>query len=113
MRKRSVKRVVGFAVVALLFVAVACLVLMALWNALMPEIFGLKSITYWQALGLLVLSRFLIGGLGLGGRHGHWRHRMQERLETLTPEEREKFMAAIENRRCGSPRPPADTAATS
>jgi hypothetical protein len=32
---------------------------MLLWNWLMPEIFGLKTISFWQALGLLMLSGFL------------------------------------------------------
>lgn len=30
-----------------------------LWNEVMPELFGLKSITFWQALMLLLLSGFL------------------------------------------------------
>lgn len=29
-----------------------------LWNWLMPELFGLKSISFWQATGLLLLSGF-------------------------------------------------------
>ena len=33
-----------------------------LWNALMPEIFGLPPITYWQAVGLFVLSHLLFKG---------------------------------------------------
>ena len=35
-----------------------------LWNWLMPDIFGLKEITFWQALGLFVLSKLLLGGFG-------------------------------------------------
>lgn len=31
-----------------------------LWNLVMPDIFGLQSITYWQAFGLNVLSLFLL-----------------------------------------------------
>ena len=42
--------------VALLF----ALPTMWLWNALMPDIFGLTQITFWQALGLNLLSGFLI-----------------------------------------------------
>jgi hypothetical protein len=29
---------------------------MWLWNWLMPEIFGLKTITFWQAIGLQILA---------------------------------------------------------
>jgi len=39
---------------------------MFLWNALMPEIFGLSVLSYWQAAGLVILARILFGGLGLG-----------------------------------------------
>lgn len=35
------------------------LILMLLWNALMPEIFGLISINYWQAFGLNIISWIL------------------------------------------------------
>lgn len=38
------------------------IVLMLLWNWLMPAIFGLGIITFWQALGLLALSKILFGG---------------------------------------------------
>ena len=40
---------------------------MLLWNWLMPEIFGLGLINYWQAFGLIVLARILVGFHG----HGH------------------------------------------
>jgi hypothetical protein len=57
----------GFvAVIALFGVAV-----MFLWNYLLPPIFGLPEIGYLQAVGLLILSRILFGGLGFhGGRNG-------------------------------------------
>src|SRR5690349_18100996 len=74
-----------------------------LWNLLMPSIFGLRPITFWQALGLLALSWILFGGLGrfrLPGYGGHWRHRMAERLDRMTPEQREEFRKALESR-CG------------
>lgn len=44
---------------------------MLLWNALLPAIFGIVTITYWQALGLLVLGRLLFGGFGKGGGGMH------------------------------------------
>jgi hypothetical protein len=39
-------------------------ILMLLWNWLMPEIFGLKRVSYWQAWGLLLLSCILFGRIG-------------------------------------------------
>ena len=43
------------------------LVVMALWNWLMPEIFGLKTLSYWQAWGMLALSCILFGRIGGSG----------------------------------------------
>ena len=35
-------------------------VVMLLWNWLMPFIFGLVTINIWQAIGLILLSSFLL-----------------------------------------------------
>ena len=46
---------------------------MWLWNCLMPSLFHLGVITYWQALGLAVLARLLFGTFHHGGpHHRHW-----------------------------------------
>ena len=79
-----------------LFVALAAVVfgfvVRELWNALVPPIFGWHAITFWQAIGLILLSKILFGGFhrhyGGGNR---WRHRMKERMEQMTPEQREHF----------------------
>src|SRR5271163_4850830 len=82
-------KMIAFAVLA---VALLGFVVMTLWNAVLPAVTGLHSITFVQALGLLVLSRILFGGLrGWGRRGGHWRARMQARWQQMTPEERERF----------------------
>ena len=75
-----------------------------LWNWLMPTLFHLPAIGFWQAVGLLALSWLLFGGLrGSGprsGYRGNWRRRMQERWEQMTPEERDKFREWMQSR-CG------------
>lgn len=78
-------------------------VVMSLWNAVIPGVTGLHAITYLQALALLVLSRILFGGLRRrGGRH--WRARMQERWQQMTPEERQHIRSAMGSRhRCRQP----------
>ena len=48
----------GFAIVAA-FIFVGGFAVMSLWNWLIPSIFGLATITWLQALGLLVLSKIL------------------------------------------------------
>jgi hypothetical protein len=53
-----------FAIGGIALLAVFGLFVMLLWNWLMPEIFGLKQLNYWQAWGLLVLSWILFKGFG-------------------------------------------------
>src|SRR5216684_2629257 len=69
MRGRRVAKVFKIVLIVLTAAAVLTLVVTRLWNWLMPSLFGLHTITYWQALGLLVLSRILLGGFR-GRPHG-------------------------------------------
>jgi hypothetical protein len=69
-----------------LFVAVGGWVVQALWNWLLPPLAGWPQITFWQALGLLVLCRVLFGGFG---RHGSGRSRIRRRIEERSAERRE------------------------
>jgi hypothetical protein len=52
-----------------------------LWNRLMPDLFGIKEITYWQAFGIVILAKILFGGPGKGFHHPghHHRHWMKLR----------------------------------
>ena len=85
------------ALLALIFVAGGGQAVLQLWNWLAPNIFGWRTITFWQAVGLLALCRILFGNFG--GRP-LWRHRMAQRWQRMTPEEREKFRAGMQDR-CG------------
>lgn len=76
---------------AIVVVALGLLV-MSLWNALLPAIIGVKSIGFWQALGLLVLCRILFGGLGMRPGMFGMHRRMHERWMQMTPEQRDEFI---------------------
>ena len=95
-------------VAVLAVVAVLSFAVMLLWNSLVPELFHGPPLQFWQALGLLLLSRILFGGLrGRAGWHGHWRQRMwRERWESMTPEERARLSEHFQ-RRCGQRGAPA------
>ena len=74
-------------------------VVMLLWNWLMPAIFGLITISFWQALGILVLCRLLFGSFGFGRRglagiaHGMYeRNPIHEKWSKMTPEEQKEFL---------------------
>ncbi len=100
MRKTWWIRGLKFALFGMLAIGLVGAAVMLLWNALLPALFGLPTIGFWQALGLLVLSRILVGGLRGRGRHRHWGGRMIARWEQMSEEERERFRAGM-GRRCG------------
>lgn len=65
---------------------------MLLWNAILPEVIGVTEITYWQALGIFVLSKILFGGFRGGPPKRHkFRSKMKERFMNMTDEEKETF----------------------
>ena len=74
---------------------------MLLWNALLPAVLGVSTITFWQAIGILVLSKILFGGFS--GGHGHHRHHGHRhdwngKWMHLSPEEREKMKSEWRSR---------------
>jgi len=109
-------KVLKIVVMVIVIATVVGFVVMHLWNWLMPEVFGLKPITYWQAIGLLLLSKILLGGFhkhghggGRWGDRGAWKRHMEERWGHMSPEEREKFRSGMRGRwGCGPARAAAE-----
>ncbi len=98
---RRIPRMLMFMVMAVLFIIVFSAVVMLLWNWLTPALFGWHVITFWQAVGILVLCKILLGGFrGRPRPHLYWRRRMMERWARMSPEEREKFRQSMRGR-CG------------
>lgn len=85
-------RVVGLRLIPIGIAAIGVLgvVVMALWNVLLPPIFGLPKIGFWQALGLFLLTHLLFGGMG-GGK----KTRTVRGWKDLTDEERQRFRRAM------------------
>ena len=98
MKKLRFLMPVGF----LLLIAGVSAIVMLLWNWLMPAIFGLVAINFWQALGIFILARILFGGFGRGRRGWHGRmhgtkdNPIHEKWMKMTPEQRKEF---VEKRR--------------
>lgn len=112
-RMSKLSRLLLIAPLALLamaiFITIGGGVVMLLWNWLAPLLFGLRELTFWQALGLLALCRILFGGFGGGGkRHSRsrmdrkigerMREKISDRWEHLTPEEQERFRRGFQDR---------------
>lgn len=68
---QKIFRIFGYGILGLLtasgFALLFGYVVMLLWNWLMPAIFSLSVITFWQSVGLIILARLIFGGF----KHGH------------------------------------------
>lgn len=85
-------KIFAMAMVLVMFFAAAGAVVMLLWNWLMPTLFaGVHSVDYWQALGLLVLSKVLFGSRSFHGKRCR-------RWESITGEEREEIKRHFKSR---------------
>jgi hypothetical protein len=83
----------------LAMIAAFSVAVMFLWNELMPEIFGLPALNYWQAAGMVILARILFSGLGGGFSRRGRGHGGDERLFAHGNALREKWMNMSEDER--------------
>ena len=96
MKTHFIKRCIGITLAVIAGAFLLGFVVMYLWNWLMPSLFaGAVIINYWQAFGILILSKILFGGFRgrkhcYGHRGGHWRSHFKEQWAGMSDEEREK-----------------------
>ncbi|MEO5943172.1 MAG: hypothetical protein ABIP30_00970 [Ferruginibacter sp.] len=102
MKRFRIKKVIMFLLLFAAGILLFTAIVMGLWNAILPAVIGVKTITYLQAMGILVLSKILFGGFGgkRGGPGRHWKNKIEDKMHNMTPEEREKFKEEWRNR-CG------------
>jgi len=71
----KILRIIGMVLIGLVFVVLFALafgfLIKWIWNLLMPDLFGLKEITYWQAFGMVILAKLLFGAFG-SHHHDNW-----------------------------------------
>jgi hypothetical protein len=78
-------------------------VVMLLWNNVLTPVLHVSEITFWQGLGLLVLSKILFGSFGGRGRYRRDFGKQRIMWNSMTPEQKEKFKEEWRGRshRCG------------
>ena len=86
-------RFLKFGIFLLVVIAGFGQAVLQLWNWLIPSIFGLHPITFWQAVGLMGLSWILFGGL-----RGFGRPMAFGRPRYMSAEDRERFRAFVKER---------------
>lgn len=100
MRRRS-RAGKGFMILVCVaaFISLFSFIVMKLWNAILPDVLHVTTINFWQAMGILVLSKILFGGFGGWGHKKHeWKKRMDQKWGNMSPEERSNFKEAWEKR---------------
>ncbi len=100
------KKILKIVAISIVCVGLVGVIIMFLWNWLIPPIINGPEINFWQALGLFILAKILFG-FGGGGRwkdrDGHaWKHRYAEKLSSMTPEERDRFKQKLKEKWCSS-----------
>lgn len=104
--KSRAPRFIMIAVIGLAAIFLFGFVIQWLWNTLMPQIFNLQPIGYWQAIGLFILSRIFFGGFFKGdrnkGRCGNssGADNCRNKWKDMTEEERARFKNEW-RKRCG------------
>ena len=68
---RKVLTIIGFVILGIIGAVVLAFLfgyfVMLLWNWIMPAIFGLGTVNFWQAVGVIILARLIFGGF----KHSH------------------------------------------
>ena len=104
MTRNRLQRLMKIGVIGIMAIAIFGEVVSLLWNAVMPGVFGLHQIGFWQALGLLALSWILLGRFG--NSFGDRRARRRQRWEEMSPEQREMLRKGLSGG-CGPSSQPA------
>lgn len=107
MRTHWLAKVLQILIVLLIVIAGFGQAVLQLWNRLMPQIFALPALTFWQAVGLMALAWILFGSWrGVRPMGGAWGRGMGSRWHRMTPEQREQFLRGMS----GRPGPPPEPA---
>ena len=100
-------RLAGCIARGVLFLVLFGGVTMVLWNWLVPVLFAGPVINFWQAIGLLALTKILFSGMGKGHSHhqahhggSHWKTRFYEKFSNMTPEERDTLKQRMKEKWC-------------
>jgi hypothetical protein len=100
---RWIGKAIAIGVLGVVLAGVFVLGTQLLWNWLVPVLFNGPVLTYWQALGLLVLSKILFSGIGGKGghsKHGSWKPYWKEKWSGMSQEEQERFKAKMKDKWC-------------
>jgi membrane-bound ClpP family serine protease len=86
----NVLKYIGFGILGVGFMIALTFGIQALWNWLIPELFNGPELTFWQTIGLFILSKILLTGVAPGGSDKSdskkWKKKYQERCRRIEAE---------------------------
>ncbi|MEO8712859.1 MAG: hypothetical protein ABI405_12080 [Parafilimonas sp.] len=103
MHRNRNKFFIGIPLIIIAGILLISFIVMQLWNAILPSVLNVHPITYWQAVGILILSKILFGSFGrrnFSSREKGWPRGMHWRQKwmNMSDEERAKFREGWKNR---------------
>ncbi len=93
MRTKALKPIIYLAIFA-----ISGLVVMYLWNSIIPSVIGWTELNYLQSLGMIVLSRLLFGGFG-GIKHKSEHRKIRDELKEMSKEQKREYIREYMNKR--------------
>ncbi len=93
-----------FVFLTIVLLLILSIVVMFLWNAILPDLIDVKKITFVQSIGLLILCRILFGSFGWNRRHKNHLKKMsywKEKWMNMSDEERSQLRNKWKHN-CGS-----------
>jgi hypothetical protein len=110
----KVFKIIAWTALCVVFVFAFGYVTMSLWNWLVPSLFNGPVVTFWQAMGILLLSKILFGFGGghhrCGGSRSHyWKRHYYDKFRNMSPEDRERFKAKMKEKWCKTGDTASDT----
>lgn len=73
-------------------------IVMLLWNNVLTPVLHVSAVTFWQALGILVLSKILFSSFSGGGGSNRYYWKQKMMWNSMTPEQKEKFREELRSR---------------
>ena len=99
MKKYWIRKIPFVIAIAALGITAFSGIVMLLWNNVLAAVLHVSMITFWQAAGILLLSKILFSGFkgrrGMGGMM--WKKQMFGKWESMTDEEKEVFRGRMQH----------------
>lgn len=109
-RRFTPLKVLSYILVFAIIASALSALVMFLWNAILPDLVGVKPLNFWKAMGLLLLAKILFGGVGKlfegkrFAKKNHWRNKWMNMSHEERQEAKMRWKAHCNKRRKPNPK---------